>query len=418
MTTCPITGCGTGTDIIQLPGFGDPNDPNYRPEVPPPTVIDPTSEYLMDKLVGQIELSQLATSLRSRINLIEGIQNGLTNLSSTVMNDNSILSQTLLALKNDLKNTLAYVSTQITITQSDAELLASRVDQIAVRWNDAMAAIQQEAFIRASETGDLYAQYSLKIDAGGVVSGFGLSSELRKGGSGAYSHFRVAADTFSIGAATIHSPTPPPVTYKGAVWADTSADPANPTIRWLNADNGSWVGYPVSTKGAFIVQNTPQMIDGVYVPAGVYIENAYIKNATIGTTQLAANSVSNLSFTEFNWGPAAYTSHENVRIFDWAVSAPEGVGSTKLVLLVSVSATYVGFGRAPTEIEVLVNGSLKGTSNLSGGSAAVMAGISYVSGGNYTISVNVRATGPDNSEPPQTTYLVGKVAVTVLGVLR
>jgi hypothetical protein len=57
------------------------------------------------------------------------------------------------------------------------------------------AAIQTEATTRASQTGDLYAQYTVKLDVGGKVSGFGLAST---GPTGAGSLFEIRADKIAF----------------------------------------------------------------------------------------------------------------------------------------------------------------------------------------------------------------------------
>lgn len=60
-------------------------------------------------------------------------------------------------------------------------------------------ALQQEAITRANADGDLYAQYTVKIDQNGYVSGYGLASEARVS-STPRSRFIVRADSFVIGA--------------------------------------------------------------------------------------------------------------------------------------------------------------------------------------------------------------------------
>ena len=59
------------------------------------------------------------------------------------------------------------------------------------------ASIQTEATTRAYETGELYAQYTVKIDAGGKVSGYGLAST---GPTGTGSVFEIRADKVAFAA--------------------------------------------------------------------------------------------------------------------------------------------------------------------------------------------------------------------------
>ena len=83
--------------------------------------------------------------------------------------------------------------------------------------------------------------HALKIDTNGVISGYGLISELVNGQ--VKSQFGINADNFFIGA-------------------------------------------PSSNKKPFVVYTTPGVINGVTVPAGTYIDTAFIGAATIGTAHI------------------------------------------------------------------------------------------------------------------------------------
>lgn len=83
--------------------------------------------------------------------------------------------------------------------------------------------------------------HALKIETNGVISGYGLVSELIDGQ--VKSQFGVNADNFFIGA-------------------------------------------PSNGKKPFVVYTTPGVINGVTVPAGTYIDTAFIGAATIGTAHI------------------------------------------------------------------------------------------------------------------------------------
>jgi hypothetical protein len=104
------------------------------------------------------------------------------------------------------------------------------------------AAIQTEATTRATQTGNLFAQYSVKLDVNGYVSGFGLSSTLNN--AAPYSQFIFKADQFAFGA------------------------PGQTSV------------YP------FVIQATATTVNGVAVPAGVYMDAAYIQNGTITNAKI------------------------------------------------------------------------------------------------------------------------------------
>lgn len=96
-----------------------------------------------------------------------------------------------------------------------------------------------------STTNGLSAQYTVKVDSNGYVSGFGLASTPINGTPS--SSFVVRADSFAVA-----SPSGPGIT------------PAIP----------------------FIVRTTGVIINGKYVPPGVYIDSAWIQNGTITSAQI------------------------------------------------------------------------------------------------------------------------------------
>lgn len=58
-------------------------------------------------------------------------------------------------------------------------------------------ALDEEATVRATQTGELYGQYTVKIDTNGYVAGFGLASESNIAG-GSTSSFVIRADKFAM----------------------------------------------------------------------------------------------------------------------------------------------------------------------------------------------------------------------------
>ncbi|MDH1477508.1 phage tail protein, partial [Comamonas thiooxydans] len=108
------------------------------------------------------------------------------------------------------------------------------------------AAISSEASVRATTDGYLGAQYSVRmqLSQGGqqVVGGFGISGTT-SGTAGPQIDFGVMANSF-----------------------------------WIAAPSGSPGG--VSNVKPFVVQTTAQTVNGVSVPAGVYMDAAYINNVT------------------------------------------------------------------------------------------------------------------------------------------
>jgi hypothetical protein len=128
------------------------------------------------------------------------------------------------------------------------------------------SSIQVESTTRASQTGELYAKYTVKLDVNGYVSGFGLASTLNN--ATPYSQFIFKADQFAFGAP------------------------------------GLTTAYP------FVIQASATTVNGVAVPAGVYMDAAYIKNGTItnvkiGNAAIDDAKIANLSAAKITAGSIA-----------------------------------------------------------------------------------------------------------------
>jgi hypothetical protein len=134
-------------------------------------------------------------------------------------------------------------------------------EQLAAVVGDNTAAIETERGVRVSETGDLFGQYTVKVDLSGYVSGYGLASSVVNGVPS--SEFIVRADAFAIGA------------------------PGQPSI-----------GYTLP----FVVQTTPTTINGESVPAGVYINDAFIVNGSITNAKIADAAIDNAKIVELDAG--------------------------------------------------------------------------------------------------------------------
>lgn len=128
------------------------------------------------------------------------------------------------------------------------------------------AALTEEASVRAGADGALQAQYTVKIDNNGYVSGFGLASTAPVDAA-PFSEFIVKADRFAIGS-------------------------------------------PQGEIIPFVVQTTTTTINGETVTPGVYMDAAYIKNGTItsakiGNAAIDDAKIANLSADKITTGSIA-----------------------------------------------------------------------------------------------------------------
>ena len=129
---------------------------------------------------------------------------------------------------------------------------------------------------------DLYGQYSVKIDVNGKVSGFGLDND------GIISKMIVSVDDFAVARPVqFIGDTNPMSQIEGDEWAKTNGE----VWKYIS---GMWVkqsGHSVP----FSALTSPLVINGVIIPAGVSIDGASIRTATIGNAQVADLSADKLT---------------------------------------------------------------------------------------------------------------------------
>ncbi|MNM20514.1 hypothetical protein D3C81_308510 [compost metagenome] len=176
---------------------------------------------------------------------------GPYNASSGTVGASSIEVEHLLGVltaqltESQLSN---HLGERISLVDGPATLAGSVTQRLAAESQARTAAIQIEATTRATQTGQLSAQYTIKQDVNGYISGYGLATT--SSNATPTSLFAVRADTFMI------------------------ANPAGP-------------GIPASMP--FIVRATETVVNGVIVPIGVYIADAYIQNASITNAKIGGD---------------------------------------------------------------------------------------------------------------------------------
>lgn len=231
------------------------------------TALDP--EYALDVLQGQITSSQLHSDLGQQIELIDVLDLNVADLIGKVdgpytqpgtvayrlAQESASLQEGIAAevtarnvamaqLDSDLKGLIAEERT----ARADADgAEATARQQLSTTVGRNSTAIEQQA----SSINGLRAQYTVKIDSNGYVSGFGLASE--PVGSSPYSSFAVRADRFYI------------------------ASPAGPGV---------------APTMPFIVQTTQTTgADGSVIPPGVYLRDVFIANGTIKRAKIGLGAI-------------------------------------------------------------------------------------------------------------------------------
>lgn len=188
-------------------------------------------------------ISSVASSIDSLAAQFDG---NLATLQTQLMVQTSALAvesyerQTLAVSFQDNLNAAIQSESQARASADEAAAATSTTLAAAISGNT--VAIQETSEVLTDVSGLLYAQYTVKLDANGKVAGFGLAND------GATSAFEILADKFVIAAAS-----------------------AGPTA-----------GCP------FYHLTVPTVIDGVTVPAGTYLQSAFIADATITNAKIGS----------------------------------------------------------------------------------------------------------------------------------
>lgn len=224
--------------------------------------------------------------------------------------------------------------------------LSQRIDTAQATANNAVAAVQTEQSVRANETGHLGALYSVRmqLSQGGkqVIGGFGLSGT-SSGTAGATIDFGVLANKFFVAAPT---------------------------------------GSGISSNFQLTIQTTATTANGVTIPAGLYVDSAYITNVnalwgrfgTLVADSIQATAISAGQLTAGNGviGGSLKSSNYVSGSSGWALR-PDGV------------AEFSG---------VIVRGTVYATSGTVGGWSI---GSNYLRSSNYQAGVRGVHFGSDGS---------------------
>ena len=180
--------------------------------------------------------------------------------------------------------------------------LATAVKQVSVSDGSASASLEQRFTAQKTLNDGLQAQYTIKLDVNGNVAGYGIYSDA-VGNSQFIANvnrfavttpetsiaLRAVSTTYAVGAiARVDTEGSKTLVCKIGGTTGTGALTVG-AIGTIIADGT--VRWQVASRVPFAVQAVPTSIGGVSVPAGVYIDAAYVLNATIQNAQIAALAV-------------------------------------------------------------------------------------------------------------------------------
>ena len=218
---------------------------------------------LTNTLGSYVTSATLTANHYTKTQTDSAISSATSTLVSTTALNNALAGYTNTATLQ--QNYYTKTATDSAISSATSTLVSTAALNTALGNYTTTASLQQNYYTRASGLG-LEAQYTLKVDLNGYVSGFGFASTANN--ATASSAFSVRADSFYI---------------------------ANPT------------GPSIAPAMPFIVRTTATTINGVSVPAGVYISDAFIQNGTItnakiGNAAIDDAKIANLSASKITTG--------------------------------------------------------------------------------------------------------------------
>jgi hypothetical protein len=195
------------------------------------------------------------TSLLATAASVTSVSQDLTTLDNTVTNETTGLSATASA-----------VSALTTTVTSQGSTLASAVSNISTI-NSTVSGNSTSIQTNSTSIGGLEGQYTVKIDNNGAVAGFGLASTTTGDtADSAFSEFIINADRFAF-------------------------------VKTNDADgNVNTVSTP------FVVQATQTTLNGETVPAGVYIDQGFIKNGAITNAKIGNAAIDNAKIFNLDAG--------------------------------------------------------------------------------------------------------------------
>ena len=257
---------------------------------------------------AESNISTLNTTTANQANQLTSLTTNLANAQSAInteattrANADNAITSAVNTQFSSVNSSIAAIQTQQNTLSNSVASLTSTTTTLQSNVGDLSAALSTEATTRANADGTLFAQYTVKVDVNGYVSGYGLASTAVNGAP--RSDFIVRADRFAIG-----SPSGPNITPRAPFVVLTTAD----------------------ARG-----NAP----------GTYIDEAFIRKASIDEARIADASITTLKVAgqaifaqrQYSFADAlvgdANTYLNQLLVFDFQQdAAPQGGGFSAMVV--------------------------------------------------------------------------------------
>ena len=240
-----------------------------------------------------------ANSLSTLITRVAGTEAAITSERTTRANADNAITSNVNTQVSRIDTNVSAIQTQTNTLSNNFASLSRQVTTIQSAVGANAVAIQNEAQTRATKDGQLEAQYTVKIDNNGYVTGFGLASTANN--STPFSEFIVRADRFAIGAPSAPDWAGYVNSYADLLSAWNAAGQPDKEIWGYNhyVQSGKTEGRTVPSKleeiVPFVVTTTPQTYNGKVRPPGVYIQDVFIGNGVIDSAKIGDAAVQTLN---------------------------------------------------------------------------------------------------------------------------
>lgn len=144
---------------------------------------------IQQRIDGDIGLSTSLSAMGTRIGNAEA---AISTETTQRVNSDSALQTTINTQYSSVQNSLSLVQNQINTNANNVSSLTSTLNTVQASLNSLSAVVQEEKTARVNADNTLYAQWTVKLDVNGYVSGFGMANN----GQTASVIFRT--DNFSI----------------------------------------------------------------------------------------------------------------------------------------------------------------------------------------------------------------------------
>lgn len=148
---------------------------------PASAVSRPAIDDVIRGLTGIIDAGYLAQSLKTRIDKIEGLEDGLTETKQYLENEDAALASVLEAMQVTVDDTSAAIVNESLVRADETSSLAQQLSVTQSSLEDNIASVEIRTETKIDTVGgivtEIGALYTAKVDVNGLVGGFGVYND-------------------------------------------------------------------------------------------------------------------------------------------------------------------------------------------------------------------------------------------------